>query len=108
MAVRTKPPFRADHVGSLLRPPALLRAREDAAAGRITADELHRVEDEAIAASSTARSPAWSIVPSASSARARSSSGGRRRLPTWSARNGGFERGVIGCPPLDSFGRWED
>ena len=49
MAMRTKPPFRADHVGSLLRPPALLRAREDAAAGRITADELHRVEDEAIA-----------------------------------------------------------
>ena len=49
MAARTKPPFRADHVGSLLRPPALLRAREDAAAGRITADELHTVEDEAIA-----------------------------------------------------------
>jgi len=49
MALRTKPPFRADHVGSLLRPPALLRAREDAAAGRITPDELHTVEDEAIA-----------------------------------------------------------
>ena len=49
MAARTKPPFRADHVGSLLRPPALLRAREDAAAGRIIADELHTVEDEAIA-----------------------------------------------------------
>ena len=49
MAMRTTPPFRADHVGSLLRPPALLRAREDAAAGRITADELHTVEDEAIA-----------------------------------------------------------
>jgi len=49
MAVRIKPPFRADHVGSLLRPPALLRAREDAAAGRITPDELHTVEDEAIA-----------------------------------------------------------
>ncbi|HEU0057333.1 MAG TPA: hypothetical protein VFQ08_08750, partial [Gaiella sp.] len=49
MAVRTKPPFRADHVGSLLRPPALLRAREDAAAGRITAEELRTVEDEAIA-----------------------------------------------------------
>ena len=49
MAVRIKPPFRADHVGSLLRPPALLRAREDAAAGRITHDELHTVEDEAIA-----------------------------------------------------------
>ena len=30
---RTKPPFRADHVGSLLRPPALLQARDDHAAG---------------------------------------------------------------------------
>ena len=42
------PPFRADHVGSLLRPPELLRAREDFAAGRIPADELRDIEDEAI------------------------------------------------------------
>jgi 5-methyltetrahydropteroyltriglutamate--homocysteine methyltransferase len=48
MAARTTPPFRADHVGSLLRPPELLRAREDAAAGRITTDELRDVEDDAI------------------------------------------------------------
>jgi 5-methyltetrahydropteroyltriglutamate--homocysteine methyltransferase len=45
---RTKPPFRADHVGSLLRPPELLRAREDFAEGRIDAAELRRVEDDAI------------------------------------------------------------
>jgi methionine synthase II (cobalamin-independent) len=45
---RTKPPFRADHVGSLLRPPELLRAREDFAQGRIDADELRGIEDEAI------------------------------------------------------------
>jgi 5-methyltetrahydropteroyltriglutamate--homocysteine methyltransferase len=45
---RTKPPFRADHVGSLLRPPQLLKAREDFAAGRIDADELRGIEDEAI------------------------------------------------------------
>jgi methionine synthase II (cobalamin-independent) len=45
---RTRPPFRADHVGSLLRPPALLRAREDFAAGRIDAGQLRAVEDEAI------------------------------------------------------------
>ena len=50
MAVRTKPPFRADHVGSLLRPPALLQARAEAAAGTITTEELRTVEDEAIAA----------------------------------------------------------
>jgi 5-methyltetrahydropteroyltriglutamate--homocysteine methyltransferase len=48
LSLRTAPPFRADHVGSLLRPPALLRAREDAAAGRISADDLRDVEDGAI------------------------------------------------------------
>ena len=43
------PPFRADHVGSLLRPPELLAGpRRHAAAGRITAEELRAVEDEAI------------------------------------------------------------
>jgi 5-methyltetrahydropteroyltriglutamate--homocysteine methyltransferase len=42
------PPFRADHVGSLLRPDHLLKARDDHAAGRIDADELRSVEDEAI------------------------------------------------------------
>ncbi|HEY6067791.1 MAG TPA: 5-methyltetrahydropteroyltriglutamate--homocysteine S-methyltransferase [Gaiellaceae bacterium] len=45
---RTKPPFRADHVGSLLRPPDLLAARGDFAAGRIDADRLREVEDDAI------------------------------------------------------------
>ena len=48
MAARTTPPFRADHVGSLLRPTELLRARADAAAGRITANELRAAEDDAI------------------------------------------------------------
>jgi 5-methyltetrahydropteroyltriglutamate--homocysteine methyltransferase len=45
---RTTPPFRADHVGSLLRPPELLQARDNAAAGKIDADELRAIEDEAI------------------------------------------------------------
>ncbi len=48
MTQRRTPPFRADHVGSLLRPPALLRARDDAAAGRIDAAALRAVEDECI------------------------------------------------------------
>ena len=48
MAPRTTPPFRADHVGSLLRPERLMKAREDFAAGAIDADELHAVEDDAI------------------------------------------------------------
>jgi len=42
------PPFRADHVGSLLRPPELLRARAEHQAGRLSAEELRRVEDAAI------------------------------------------------------------
>jgi 5-methyltetrahydropteroyltriglutamate--homocysteine methyltransferase len=45
---RITPPFRADHVGSLLRPRHLLQAREDHGAGRIGADELRALEDEAI------------------------------------------------------------
>jgi 5-methyltetrahydropteroyltriglutamate--homocysteine methyltransferase len=48
MSRRTEPPFRADHVGSLLRPPELLRAREEFAQSRISADDLRGVEDEAI------------------------------------------------------------
>lgn len=50
MSPRTAPPFRADHVGSLLRPPQVLAARDDFAAGRIDAGRLRQVEDEAIAA----------------------------------------------------------
>ena len=48
MALRDTPPFRADHVGSLLRPPELLKARDDFAAGRIDAAELRGIEDDAI------------------------------------------------------------
>ena len=44
------PPFRADHVGSLLRPAQVLEARSRRATGEIDADELRRVEDAAIAA----------------------------------------------------------
>jgi 5-methyltetrahydropteroyltriglutamate--homocysteine methyltransferase len=48
MTLRDKPPFRADHVGSLLRPPRLLKAREQRALGEIGPDELRAVEDDAI------------------------------------------------------------
>jgi 5-methyltetrahydropteroyltriglutamate--homocysteine methyltransferase len=48
MSRRTIPPFRADHVGSLLRPARLTQARADLKAGRIDADELRGVEDDAI------------------------------------------------------------
>ena len=45
---RVKPPFRADHVGSLLRPAALKQARECRAKGEIDADALKAVEDREI------------------------------------------------------------
>jgi 5-methyltetrahydropteroyltriglutamate--homocysteine methyltransferase len=48
MSPRTSPPFRADHVGSFLRPPGLLAARAGRAAGKISAGELRAAEDEAV------------------------------------------------------------
>jgi 5-methyltetrahydropteroyltriglutamate--homocysteine methyltransferase len=48
MSQRTKPPFRADHVGSLLRPAALKEAREKFAKGAIDAAALKAVEDREI------------------------------------------------------------
>ena len=48
MTRRLTPPFRADHVGSLLRPPELLRARRDRAEGAIGPEELAQIEDRAI------------------------------------------------------------
>src|SRR4029079_4398138 len=45
---RPRPPFRADHVGSLLRPAALKEARAKRAAGEISATDLKAVEDREI------------------------------------------------------------
>jgi 5-methyltetrahydropteroyltriglutamate--homocysteine methyltransferase len=49
VSARTTPPFRADHVGSLLRPPELLQARADHKAGKIDDAALKAAEDAAIA-----------------------------------------------------------
>ena len=48
MAQHTTPPFRADHVGSFLRPPELLEARDRFQRGAIAREELRAVEDQAI------------------------------------------------------------
>jgi len=48
VGARAVPPFRADHVGSFLRPKFLLDAREQFKAGTIDAAKLRSVEDEAI------------------------------------------------------------
>jgi len=42
------PNYRADHVGSLLRPPELLQARENFHAGRITEQQLNEIEDRSV------------------------------------------------------------
>jgi 5-methyltetrahydropteroyltriglutamate--homocysteine methyltransferase len=47
-ATRTVPPFRADHVGSLLRPASLLQARQEHADHVIDDTRLREIEDEAI------------------------------------------------------------
>jgi 5-methyltetrahydropteroyltriglutamate--homocysteine methyltransferase len=48
MSHRDRPPFRADHVGSLLRPERLHKARAGYKAGQIDLDALREVEDECI------------------------------------------------------------
>jgi 5-methyltetrahydropteroyltriglutamate--homocysteine methyltransferase len=48
MTLRSHAPFRADHVGSFLRPAYLLEAREKKAKGEITPAQLREVEDRAI------------------------------------------------------------
>ncbi|HZI83928.1 MAG TPA: 5-methyltetrahydropteroyltriglutamate--homocysteine S-methyltransferase [Casimicrobiaceae bacterium] len=48
MSLRGNPPFRADHVGSFLRPPELLTARERFRNGEISKAELRAAEDKAI------------------------------------------------------------
>jgi 5-methyltetrahydropteroyltriglutamate--homocysteine methyltransferase len=46
--IRTRPPFRADHVGSFLRPAALKEARAKRERKEITADDLKKIEDREI------------------------------------------------------------
>lgn len=48
-APKRNPPFRAEHVGSLLRPDALVQKRYDVAAGKATQADLEPLEDKAIA-----------------------------------------------------------
>ena len=48
MSDQSKPFFRADHVGSLLRPKKLLEARANWKSGKLTFEALQNIEDEAI------------------------------------------------------------
>ena len=50
MSLHLHPPFRAEHLGSLKRPRTLLNKRDDFDKNACTAEELRKVEDEAIKA----------------------------------------------------------
>jgi 5-methyltetrahydropteroyltriglutamate--homocysteine methyltransferase len=73
MTGRSTPPFRADHVGSLLRPARVHEAREKLASGAITAADLRQVEDEAIR----------EVVDMQRGAGLRSATDGEFRRATW-------------------------
>ena len=47
--LKRSPPFRAEHVGSLLRPQALVQKRYDVASGKAQPDELVPLEDKSVA-----------------------------------------------------------
>ncbi|HEY5889960.1 MAG TPA: 5-methyltetrahydropteroyltriglutamate--homocysteine S-methyltransferase, partial [Acidimicrobiia bacterium] len=46
--MRNAPPFRADHVGSFLRPAALIAARDNRSRGDLSPEELREIEDKCI------------------------------------------------------------
>ena len=48
MLGRTRPPYRADHVGSLIRPDTLIGARQAEEKGEIAPAELTRIQHDAI------------------------------------------------------------
>jgi 5-methyltetrahydropteroyltriglutamate--homocysteine methyltransferase len=73
VGLRATPPFRADHVGSLLRPKALLEARSQFAAGRLPAEELRAAEDDAVR----------SVVAMQESLGLRSATDGEFRRASW-------------------------
>ena len=48
MSARSTPPFRAEHLGSLIRPASLIKAREEWRAGKLPREALRSLEDECI------------------------------------------------------------
>jgi 5-methyltetrahydropteroyltriglutamate--homocysteine methyltransferase len=96
LTTRLTPPFRADHVGSLLRPGNLHAARADHAAGSITAAQLTEVEDAAIR----------DAVALQEQAGLKSATDGEFRREQWHAdflySIPGIRRGALG-PPLPVY-----
>lgn len=48
-SIKRSPPFRAEHVGSLLRPQELVQKRYDVASGKAQPEELIPLEDKSVA-----------------------------------------------------------
>ncbi|HWO73080.1 MAG TPA: hypothetical protein VNN21_05940 [Dehalococcoidia bacterium] len=92
-------PFKADHVGSLLRPPELLEARAAFAAGQITEDQLTEVEDESVLkALELQRQAGLDVVTD-----------GEYRRSGWSAAAAGAIEGLVpveGSPIRRIFAEW--
>jgi 5-methyltetrahydropteroyltriglutamate--homocysteine methyltransferase len=92
MTGRASAPFRADHVGSMLRPAALLAARDDFAAGKTGAAALAAAEDAAIR----------DVVRLQEDAGLRAATDGEFRREQWHAdflyAIGGIDRGALGTP----------
>ena len=93
-------PYRSDHVGSLLRPPALIQARGDHAQGRIVAEELRAAEDAAVlGALELQRQAGISIF-----------SDGEYRRPAWSAAIRQAVEGLVPDavqPTISLLGAWQ-
>ncbi len=93
-------PYRADHVGSLLRPTELLQARTDYSANRITAAQLHEAEDAAVVkALDLQREVGVDVFTE-----------GEYRRPSWSAAIRESVEGLVpdsGPPTRPFLGRWQ-
>src|SRR5689334_1031018 len=93
-------PYRADHVGSLLRPPELLQARQDHFDGKISADQLREVEDASILKALDLQKQAGISVFTE----------GEYRRPGWSTAVRNAIEGLVpttGLPPSTLLGTWQ-
>jgi len=88
---RTEPPFRADHVGSLLRSPELKEARARRESGEIGAEELRTIEDRAIR----------SVIAKQAEIGLRSATDGEFRRAMW---HFDFLERLDGCEPYTPAG----
>jgi 5-methyltetrahydropteroyltriglutamate--homocysteine methyltransferase len=99
MFERMASPYRADHVGSLLRPPDLLQARSDHAEGKIAEERLREVEEASIlAALALQRQVGIDVLTD-----------GEYRRASWSTAAAGAISGLVsveGAPIRRIFDAW--